>query len=389
MTLTEIRLPSELESLRRVAEDVACREIAPRAAEVDRDAVWPAHAFRALADAGLMGLTVPKHAGGLGGGLLALAALTEQIAQACPSSALCFGMHCVGAAVIAAKATPYQEERYLRPIAEGRHVTTLAVSESGTGVHFYLPETKLERDGDRYLVAGTKQFVTNGGQADSYVVSTEASVESDVGDFSCLLVDGDTPGITWLAPWEGLGMRGNSSRGMHLDNAPVPAENLLGREGDEIWYIFEVVAPYFLTAMAGTYLGVAHASLQIAIEHVKSRTYGHSGEALGDVPVIQHRLAELWMAVERTRLLIYDAARRGDEGDTTALASILASKASAGDTAVFVANEAMTLCGGMAFRENSTLARLLRDARASHVMSPTTDVLKQWVGRALLGVPLL
>jgi alkylation response protein AidB-like acyl-CoA dehydrogenase len=244
--------------------------------------------------------------------------------------------------------------------------------------------------GEEFRINGTKQFVTNGGHADSYVVSTTASTpNAEAGEFSCVIVDGESPGLTWLEPWRGLGMHGNSSRGLRLEDARVPVTNLLGEEGDEIWYVFEVVAPYFLMAMAATYLGVAQAALDATLQHLRSREYSHSGERLADVPITQHKVAEMWMAIEKTRHLIYNAARLGDLGDPQALISILSAKADAGDTAVWATNEAMTLCGGIAYRENSQLARLLRDARASHVMSPTTDILKQWTGRTLLGLPLL
>lgn len=382
-------LSGELRGLRAKAQAVAVEHVGPLSDRVDREGLWPRHAIDAMAGAGLMGLQVPRRLGGHEQGLLALAVITESLARACPSSALCYGMHCVGTAVIAAKATPEQEDKYLRPIAQGKHVTTLALSESGTGAHFYFPQAKLACDGDGFEVSGTKQFITNGSHADSYVVSTVASTPAEAGEFSCLVVDRDLPGMTWLGPWCGLGMRGNSSRGLRLDNVRVPAENLLGSEGDQVWYVFEVVAPFFLTAMAGTYLGVAQAALDIATQHLRSRRYGHSGESLAEAPVLQHRLADLWTAVQKTRGLVYNACRMGDLGDPQALPYVLACKADAGDTAVAVANEAMTLCGGTAYRENSTLARLLRDARASHVMAPTTDMLKQWTGRALLGMPLL
>ena len=345
--------------------------------------------MRALLKAGLGGLQAPRAVGGHGQGLFALGVATEVIGRACPSSALCFGMHCVGTAVIAAKATADQQHRYLRPIAEGRHITTLALSESGAGIHLYLPATKLVLDGAHYRVDGTKQFVTNGGHADSYVVSTQASSQVDGGDFSLLIVDKDAPGLAWQDPWRGLGMRGNSSRGLVLQSARVRRDNLLGEEGDQVWYVFEVVVPYFLMAMAGTYLGVASAAVQAIGEHLRTRRYEHSGESLRHVQLLQHRYAELWMDVEKTRALIYAAGRLGDLGDPSALPYVLSCKAQAGETAVRVTNEAMTLAGGTAYRENSLLARLLRDARASHVMSPTTDMLKTWTGRALLGLPIL
>lgn len=365
------------------------RDIAPRAEATDRDGAWPRHAMRALADAGLAGLPAPRKAGGHGQGLLALGMVTEVIGRACPSSALCFGMHCVGTAVIAAKATPDQEARYLRPIAEGRHITTLALSEAGTGANFYLSATRLALDGEHYRVDGVKQFITNGGCADSYVVSTQASRPAEGGDFSLLVVDAGAPGLTWGAPWQGFGMRGNSSRSLELSSARVPRANLLGEEGDEVWYVFEVVAPYFLMAMAGTYLGIAAAAVQAVGEHLRSRRHEQSAQSLRHVPLLQHRYAELWMDVEKTRALIYTAGQLGDLGDPAALPYLLSCKAQAAETAVRVTNEAMTLAGGIAYRENSLLARLLRDARAGHVMAPTTDMLKTWTGRALLGLPIL
>lgn len=383
-------LPARLKSLQDITAALVDTRIAPQASLVDETSQWPAHSMKALGEAGLLGLMVPEALGGHGQGLLGLSVITETIARACPSSALCFGMHCVGTAVIAAKATGFQQQRYLRAIAEGRHITTLALSEHGSGAHFYLPETTLEIDADSFVLSGTKQFVTNGGQADSYVVSTVArDDQGDSGDFSCVIVDRDAEGVTWLDHWKGFGMRGNSSRPMRLEQARVPQENLLGEKGDQVWYVFEVVAPFFLMAMAGTYLGLAQAALDAAGEHLRARRYAHSGESLRDVETLQVRYAEMWTAVQKTRALIREAGRRGDSGHPDALPWILSCKADAGETAVWLANEAMTLCGGAAYRDNSRVAQMLRDARAAHVMSPTTDLLKQWTGRSLLGLPLL
>jgi alkylation response protein AidB-like acyl-CoA dehydrogenase len=381
-------LSPELRDVKKRAEEVVARDIAPMAEITDREARWPAHSVRALLDAGLGGLQAPRNVGGHGEGLFALGVVTETIARACPSSALCFGMHCVGTAVIAAKATPDHEDRYLRPIAAGRHLTTLALSEAGAGAHLYFSSTRLQVEGGFYRLHGEKQFVTNGGQADSYVVSTQSSAPAH-GDFSLLVLDKDSPGASWLEPWQGLGMRGNSSRGLKLDGTLVPRANLLGSEGDQVWYVFEVVAPYFLMAMAGTYLGIAAAAVEAVGAHLRSRRYEHSGESLRHLPILQHRYAEMWMDVEKTRALIYTAGRLGDLGDPAALPYVLSCKAQAAETAVQVTNEAMTLGGGLAYRENSLLARLLRDARAGHVMAPTTDMLKTWTGRSLLGLPIL
>lgn len=372
------------------AREITSSIVAGNAEREDAEALWPEPAMRALADAGLMGLHVPRALGGHGEGLTGLVAISETLALESPSTALCYAMHCVGTAVIAAKATDHQKQAYLEPIARGEHITTLALSEPGTGSHFYIPQTRLTPDGDEYVIEGQKGFITNGGEADSYVVSTVGVVpDAEDGAFSCVVMDGDTPGLEWQDVWRGLGMRSNSSRSVALDRVRVPARNLLGDPGDQLWYVFEVVAPYFLMAMAGTYTGVARAAFEITHEHVGSRRLSHTGELLGASPVVAHRLGEMWTEMERTRQLVFSAAERADMTDPDALVSVLACKAAAGDAAVQIANEAMTLCGGMAYRENSKLARMLRDARASHVMAPTTDILKTWVGRALLNLPLI
>jgi alkylation response protein AidB-like acyl-CoA dehydrogenase len=379
----------DLDQAVAVAADIASAVAAPLAAQVDAQARWPEEALRALQAAGLGGLTVPRVAGGQGHGLLAIARVCETLARACPSTALCFGMHCVGAAVIAAKATADQRERYLEPIARGEHLTTLALSEPGTGAQFYLPQTQAARDGEGFVLTGAKSFLTNGGRADSYVVSgVAADADGPPGRFSCWVLPAATPGLRWGAPWDGLGMRGNSSRSLELSDVRLGGHELLGAEGDELWYVFQVIAPYLLIATAGTYLGVAAGALEHARAHLAQRAYT-LGSTLGQQPVLQHRLGRLWAQVQRTRALVLHAARSGDAGEPDALPAILSAKAEVGDCATDVTNEAMTLCGGIAYRTDADLSRALRDARAAHVMAPTTDILRTWAGRALLGLPLL
>ena len=220
-----------------------------------------------------------------------LVAVSEILAKESASAGLCFAMHCVGTAVIAAKATPVQRERYLDPIARGQHITTLALSEPGSGSFFFYPSTALDRTPHGFRIDGTKSFVTNGSHADSFVCSTAPIAgEGEEGQFNCVLVEREAAGIEWLDAWHGLGMRSNDSRTLRLEGVEIPHDNLLGAVGDQLWYIFEVVAPYFLMAMAGTYLGVAQAAFDEAREHVGTRRYSHSGELLGAAPVVSHGL---------------------------------------------------------------------------------------------------
>ena len=267
----------------------------------------------------------------------------------------------------------------------------MALSEPGTGAHFYYPQTKLSSVSDTvYKVNGEKTFITNGKHADSYVISTLAMEEDSApNEFSCIVADNTMAGLKWGPTWNGLGMRGNSSTSLELNDVLIPSENLLGEKGDQLWYVFNVVAPYFIMAMSGTYLGIAQAAFNEAYNHLRKRTYSHSGSSLANVAVLQHRLGTLWGNLQKTRTLIYDAAARGDKGEIDAIPYILAAKAEVADCAVTMVNEVMTLMGGIGYRENSRLDVLLRDARASHVMSPTTDILYTWIGRALLDQPIL
>lgn len=375
---------------RNTAREVAKSVVAGNAEEVDREAQWPAENMRALGQAGLLGLNAPADCGGAGQGMQALAAVTEELGRACGSTALVYGMHCVATKVIEVNATDRHREQYLAPIAAGDHVTSLALAEPGTGVHFYLPRTTFRREGDTFKVNGSKTFVTSGGHADSYVISVVAEgSDMDPGTFSCLLLDADRSGASWGRPWDGFGMRGNSSRSLTLDEVEVPSGNMLGELGDETWYVFEVIAPYFIVAMAGTYVGVARAALERTVEHLRGRTYEHTGQRPGAADAVAHRLGELWITTERARQLLTYAARAGDEGAPDAQRALFACKADVADASVQVANEAMTLAGGIAYGQNSALSRALRDARASHVMSPSTDLLKTWLGRSLLDLPLL
>lgn len=377
------------------------QELRGRFAEVARTTVldevpavetyqWPARSMRALADAGLFGLAVPERFGGLGMGMTGLAIAGEQLGLISGSVALCYCMHVVASAVIAAKATDDQAERYLIPIARGEHLTTLALSEPETGVHFYEPISRLARDGDDFRVTAHKSFVTNGGHADSYVISTMTEHGPDrPGSFNCLVVDAGSPGLAWQGTWQGLGMRGNSSISMRLDGAQVPVRNLLGQAGDQTWYVFHVVAPYFLVGMAATYVGIAQSAVDFAIAHVRGRVHARTGRSLAEVPAIQDRIARMWTAVQQARLLVNLAAERGDLEAPDALTLVCAAKMSAAETAIQVTNEAMSCVGGIGYRENSMLWTLLRDARAAEVMAPTTDVLRSWTARSLLDLPIL
>ena len=381
----------ELNEIISLTKEIASTIVQDEVGFCDKNYQWHEKGMKAMQDAGLAGLVIPIEYGGLGQGLYGLAKVCEVLGAVSPSMGICFGMHCVGSAVIASKATEYQVENFLKPICEGKHITTLTLSEPGTGAHFYYPQTTvISNDNDTFSLNGVKSFSTNGNKADSYVVSTvAASPEAAIGNFSCVLVENNVPGLEWGGEWNGIGMRGNSSLTLKLDNVQIPKENLLGDEGDQIWYVFNVVAPYFLIAMSGTYLGISNSAFEQAKNHLTHRVHSHNGLSLSQNQLLQHRLGEIWTELKSTEKLIEWAAKEGDSAGELSVPALCSAKAKVAKTAVKLVNEAMTICGGKGYQDGEILDRLLRDSRAADVMAPTTDLLFTWVGRALLEEPIL
>ena len=372
-------------------QNISSTVVSEDASTTDRLARWPERSIRSFQKEGLGGLTIPVEYGGLGQGTNVLAKVCEIIGQHCTNTALCYGMHAVGSAVIASKATEFQQEKYLTPICDGQHLTSIALHEAGSGSQFYLPQTRMQyHSGSEYNINGAKSFVLNGGQADSYIISAVAESSNTPGEqFNCLMADADAAGIQWGERWKGIGLRGDSSRDLFLDNVKISDQNILGHFGDQIWYVFNVLTPYFLTAMSGTYLGIARAAINEVTNHIKNREFSFNGRALASSSVVQYQLGVLWAKYARSRALVYYATECYDKDQDNALIDLFAAKAEVADATIEIVNESITLCGGYAYQENSILDLLLRDARAAHIMTPTADILRIWTGRSILEQPLL
>jgi alkylation response protein AidB-like acyl-CoA dehydrogenase len=297
---------------------------------------------------------------------------------------MCFLMHNCGCAVIGSKASPEQGERWLRPAATGEALATLAFSERGSGAHFYQPEIRAERRNGAFHVEGRKSFVTNGGQARLYPILVNASGEPGL---DIIVLTPDLGGVAFEGEWQGLGMAGNSSIAMVLSDVTVPADSLVGKEGDGQELVFNVVAPTFLVGLAAANVGIARAAFDGAVAHATSRRYP-DGRSLAEIGAIQTYVAEMSTAVEAARQLVLEAARAADAAEPTALPLVMQAKVFATDTAKQVAETAMQIGGGQAYSRSLPLERHWRDAHAGSVMAPTNEVLKEWLGRALSGLPL-
>src|SRR5579883_510114 len=379
-----VSTPTGEETLQERARRIAGASLRPRAAAVDRERRYPEENLRALGEAGLMGLLAPPRFGGLGGTLGDLAAVCEELGAACASTAMCFLMHACGCALIAARATPEQGERWLRPAARGELIATLAFSERGTGAHFYQPEIQAVRRDGGFSLSGRKSFTTSAGHAGLYPVLVRASGQPGL---DILIVTPDLDGVAFDGSWDGIGMAGNASIAVVLNDVQVPAANLLGEEGAGQELVFDVVAPTFLIGLAAVNTGIAQAALDEAAEHARTRTYP-DGRPLAALQLIQSYLAEMRTATQAARLLVREAARAADAGEAGALPLVMQAKVAATEAAQAVTAQAMQVGGGIAFSRQLPLERYLRDARAGSVMAPTNEVLKEWLGKLLTGQPL-
>jgi isovaleryl-CoA dehydrogenase len=361
----------------------AAGRIAAEAARVDSERAFPAENLQALGEIGALGLVVPPDHGGAGGALTALAEACEAVGSACASTGMVFLMHSVTAATIAAGGGPRAAE-VLERMASGAALGTLAFSERGTGAHFYSPELKAVRSNGGMTISGRKSFVTSGGHAGVYLVLVQGEAE---GTADAYLVSADQAGVRTDGTWSGLGMAGNSSVALELDGVELGDDDRIGPPGEAIGLVFNAVAPFFLVGLAAVNVGIAAAAAAAATAHAAERRYP-DGTSLAEVQFVQHLIADMDLATRQARLLVREAARLGEAGDESALVAIMEAKVAATEAATAVTEDALEATGGQGYTPALPIERHLRDARAGAVMAPTNAVLRNWIGKALAGLPV-
>ncbi len=370
-------------------ERLATELLAFHADDVDRARRFPRQNIQELGRSGLLGLVVPQEYGGVGAGIPEMAQVLERMGQGCPSTAMVMLMHYCGTAVIVAKGDARLKQNVLPAMARGEHVTTLALSEAGSGGHFYMPVSEVKKNSHGLRLTAHKTFVTSAGEADSYVVSARKAGASGPTDLDLYLVAKGTKGFEVEKPFEGLGLAGNASAPMKLEDVGLEEEKRLGSEGSGFQTMMEVVLPHFQVGVAAVSLGIATAAYRFATAHVVARKYEHAaGAALAAIPRVQFLAAEMALELRSARAYLSETIRRVSTGDPEAMLDVLGVKARAAEAALAVASRAMTLGGGAAFGRRGGLERIFRDTQAASVMAPTTDVLKEFLGKACLGVPL-
>lgn len=372
---------SLLESLQNSIETVVL------AAEANAHLVdggsFPTATLEAARQDGLLGLVSSKEVGGLGGGLLEASALVERLARVCGSSAMVVSMHFAATAVIEAHGP-----RELRSaIAAGKHLSTLAFSEFGSRSHFWAPVSTATAQAGEIVLNAKKSWVTSARHADSYVWSSKPSEGSELS--SLWLVPRETAGVSVVgANFDGLGFRGNDSSPIIAEAAKLPASARLGADGAGFGIMMGTVLPSFSVLNASASAGLMEGATSKTAAHVSGTRFEHAGSSLADLPTIRAYIARMRIKTDQVKALIDDTLRALSSGRADAQLRVLECKAAAGDAAIEVTDLAMRVSGGAAFRKEVAVERYFRDARAAAVMGPTSDVLYDFIGKAVCGMPL-
>jgi isovaleryl-CoA dehydrogenase len=367
------------DALARVIDEV----IAPGAAEVDARAAFPRQQLGALAEAGVLALTVPAAFGGAGEGLRAASHVVRELGAVCGSTAMIVTMHYSATAALAASGM----QDTLTAIGAGRHLSTLAFSEFGSRSHFWAPLGTAKADGGDVRLDARKSWVTAAGEADSYIWSSQP-LEAE-GPMTLWVVPGSAEGLTVAGTFDGLGLRGNASSPMTAEGLRVPRSAMIGTDGAGLDLALAAVLPVFLICNASMSAGLMRRLAEETAEHLQHTHLQHLGQSLAAQIQPRAQLAKLRIEADRTRGLIEDTLTAVEQGRPDAQLQVLEVKAAAGEAAADAADLALRACGGAAFRKESPVERLFRDSRAARVMAPTTDALYDFIGRALCGLPLL
>jgi len=374
-------LSTHLDALERVITEV----VAPRAAATDEQGAFPRAAVSALGEAGLLGLTAGPDVGGGGGTLRDAAAVVERLAGVCGSTAMVVLMHYAAAAAIEA----HGPKEVRQAIGAGRHLSTLAFSETGSRSHFWASLATSTTDGGMAVLDGAKSWVTSGAEADSYVWSTRP-VDPATGPMTLWLVDPTAAGVTKdAAGFDGVGLRGNGSIPVTAEGVRIPLDARLGADGAGLDIALSTSLPGFLVLSGAFGLGLLEAVTARTGAHLGAARLEHLGQTLVQQPIPRADYARLRLTTDRVRAFLDDTLTALETGRPDAQLRVLEIKAVAAEEAADGCDRAMKLCGGAAFRKETGIERHFRDSLAARVMAPTTDALLDFVGRAINGLPLL
>ncbi|MCT8159473.1 isovaleryl-CoA dehydrogenase [Pseudoruegeria sp. SHC-113] len=374
-------LGEDVNALREMVHRWAQDRVKPLAAEVDKSNEFPAALWREMGDLGLLGITVPEEFGGAGMGYLAHVIAVEEIARASASVSLSYGAHsnlCVNQ--IKLNGTPEQKAKYLPGLISGEHVGALAMSEAGAGSDVVSMKLRAEKRNDRYVLNGTKYWITNGPDADTLVVYAKTDPEAGSKGITAFLIEKSMHGFSTSPHFDKLGMRGSNTAELIFEDVEVPFENVLGEEGKGVRVLMSGL-DYERVVLSGIGTGIMAACLDEIMPYMAERK--QFGQAIGNFQLMQGKIADMYTKMNSARAYVYEVAKACDRGEVTrqdAAACVLY----ASEEAMAVAHQAVQAMGGAGFMNETPVSRIFRDAKLMEIGAGTSEIRRMLVGREMM-----
>ncbi|ROZ80697.1 isovaleryl-CoA dehydrogenase [Pseudomonas neustonica] len=373
-------LGETIEMLRDQTRSFVAAELAPRAAEIDRENQFPQDMWRRFGDMGLLGITVPEEYGGSGLGYLAHVIAMEEISRGSASVGLSYGAHsnlCVNQ--INRNGTPEQKTTYLPRLISGEHVGALAMSEPNAGSDVVSMKLRADKHGDHYVLNGSKMWITNGPEANVYVIYAKTEPDKGAHGITAFIVERDSPGFSRSPKLDKLGMRGSNTCELVFDNVEVPAENILGALNGGVKVLMSGL-DYERVVLSGGPTGIMQSCMDVVVPYIHDRQ--QFGQSIGEFQLIQGKVADMYTQLNASRAYLYAVAQACDRGETTRkdAAGVILYTAEA---ATRMALDAIQILGGNGYINDYPTGRLLRDAKLYEIGAGTSEIRRMLIGREL------